>query len=178
MPARRTGRAPGARRSPAQPHSHLCAVDRRAASGSTAHRPRAGCALIDQPRSVSCLQKRLVPRGPQTPNPARMFSSHWLTSGRMLDPRIYRTGLIAVAVALIVLAFSLTDQQGPLGTTLPPEAFNGQNAYTDMVGLARKYPARAPGSRTDRALAAKVALALAKDGFNVSTRSAIARTAA
>jgi len=47
----------------------------------------------------------------------------------MLDPRIYRTGFVAVALAAIVLAFSLQDQPGPLGTTLPPDAFNGQNVY-------------------------------------------------
>jgi Peptidase family M28 len=95
----------------------------------------------------------------------------------MLDARIYRTSLILVVLAVIVVAFSLTDQQGALTTTLPPEAFNGQNAYLDMVGLERKYPDRAPGSRSDEKLASKVAAALAKDGFSVSTRSATARTA-
>ena len=50
----------------------------------------------------------------------------------MLDPRIYRTGLMAVVVAVVVVAFSLENQQGAVGTTLPPEAFNGQTAYADM----------------------------------------------
>ncbi len=95
----------------------------------------------------------------------------------MLDPRIYRSGLVAVAVALIVVAFSLTDQQGPVGSNLPPEAFNGQNAYLDMVGMARKYPQRAPGSPGDDALAVAVARALAKDGYAVSTRTDSAQTA-
>ncbi len=58
----------------------------------------------------------------------------------MLDPRIYRTGLVAVFVAVIVVAFSLGDQQSALSTSIPSEAFNGANAYTDMVGLAKKYP--------------------------------------
>jgi hypothetical protein len=96
----------------------------------------------------------------------------------MLDPRIYRTGLIAVAVGVILLAFSFTDQHGPVGTTLPPEAFNGQNAYRDMLGLATKYPDRSPGSSGDNALAGAVGKALRKDGFAVSTRTAPAHTAA
>ena len=45
----------------------------------------------------------------------------------MLDPRIYRTGLIVAALALVVLAFSLQNQQTALNPTLAPEAFNGQN---------------------------------------------------
>ena len=32
----------------------------------------------------------------------------------MLDPRIYRTGLVVVALAVVVLAFSFMDQQGGL----------------------------------------------------------------
>src|SRR5947209_13528288 len=95
----------------------------------------------------------------------------------MLDPRIYRAGLVAVAVAVIVLAFSLGDQSAPLSTTLPPEAFNGQNAYLDMVGLARKYPDRKPGSAGDEELAGAVARALRKDGLAVSTHFTTARTA-
>lgn len=96
----------------------------------------------------------------------------------MLDPRIYRTGLIAVAVGVILLAFSFENQPGAVGTTLPPEAFNGQNAYRNMQGLATKFPDRSPGSPGDNALAGAVAKALHRDGFSVSTRSAPAHTAA
>jgi hypothetical protein len=35
----------------------------------------------------------------------------------MLDPRIYRTGLIVVAVAVIVVAFSLGNQANSLNAT-------------------------------------------------------------
>jgi hypothetical protein len=94
----------------------------------------------------------------------------------MLDPRIYRTGLIAVAVGVILLAFSFTDQHGPVGTTLPPEAFNGQNAYRNMAGLAEKFPNRSPGSPGDNALAKAVGKALRKDGFAVNARIAPAHT--
>src|SRR2546423_7674244 len=95
----------------------------------------------------------------------------------MLDPRIYRTGLVAVVLAVIVLAFSLADQRSGASTTIPPEAFNGANAYANMVGLAHKYPNRRPGSFGDDALASDLATALRKDGFNVSTSVQNGRTA-
>jgi hypothetical protein len=86
----------------------------------------------------------------------------------MFDPRIYRTGLIAVALAVIVVAFSLGNQQGPEPSPVPPEAFNGANAYANMTGLAAKYPSRPPGSTADHRLATQVATALRADGFSVS----------
>ncbi|MHB8658773.1 MAG: hypothetical protein ACYC91_12610 [Solirubrobacteraceae bacterium] len=96
----------------------------------------------------------------------------------MLDPRIYRTGFVAVALALVVAAFSLTDQQGALGTTLAPDAFNGQDAYSLMVSLARGSPQRGPGSIGDDALAGSVAQLLgATRGFNVSSTASPAVTA-
>jgi hypothetical protein len=94
----------------------------------------------------------------------------------MLDPRIYRMGLVPVLLAVIVLAFSLTDQQGPLGTTLAPDAFSGANANGNMNALAEAYPDRRPGSRDDRQLAARVAAQLRADQFVVSTDSFPAAT--
>jgi hypothetical protein len=95
----------------------------------------------------------------------------------MLDPRIYRTGLVAVALAVIVVAFSLYDQQGPLGATLAPDAFNGQNAYATMQNLAQGDPNRRPGSEGDDALASQVAQAFrALHGYTVSTSLSKGRT--
>jgi Peptidase family M28 len=94
----------------------------------------------------------------------------------MLDPRIYRTGLMAVVVAVIVVAFSLENQQGAVGTTLPPEAFNGQTAYADMHGLAKRFPSLEAGSPADNRLAGEVATALRQDGLVVSTSHASTRT--
>ena len=74
----------------------------------------------------------------------------------MLDPRIYRTGLVIAALALVVLAFSLTNQQTALSPTLAPSAFNGENVYTNMTSLATTDPSRRPGSDGDQSLAVTV----------------------
>ena len=78
----------------------------------------------------------------------------------MLDPRIYRTGLVVVALAVLVLAFSLQNQPGGLSSALPPDAFNGQNVYASMATMANDVPLRRPGLSGDKALAARVASSL------------------
>jgi Peptidase family M28 len=88
----------------------------------------------------------------------------------MLDPRIYRMGFVAVALAVVVLAFSLVDQQGPLGSTLAPDAFSGQNAGGLMSSLARANPDRRPGSAGDEDVASSVAARLRQYNYNVSER--------
>ncbi len=94
----------------------------------------------------------------------------------MLDPRIYRTGLIVAALALVVLAFSLTDQQGALNPTLAPDAFNGHNVYGAIQTLAAQDPFRRPGSDGDNALAAQVASTLRTNNFQTTTSTFEART--
>ena len=95
----------------------------------------------------------------------------------MLDPRIYRAGLLAVALAVIALAFSVQDQQGQLTTSLAPDAFNGENAAALTTKLAHDYPDRKPGSTGDDALAGHVAQTFGRYGFAVSTSTFTARTA-
>lgn len=96
----------------------------------------------------------------------------------MLDPRIYRMGLIPVVLAVVVLAFSLGDQQGPLTTTLAPQALNGGSAFNAMGKLAQSYPDRRPGSPGDTNLGRDVvAPALTSAGFTVSTDVFRGRTA-
>ncbi len=94
----------------------------------------------------------------------------------MLAARIYRTGLIVVALALVVLAFSLRDQQGALSPTLAPDVFNGQNVSATMSSIAAADPSRRPGSDGDKALAAQVGLDLRSHGFAVSTDTFSGRT--
>jgi hypothetical protein len=94
----------------------------------------------------------------------------------MLDPRIYRTGLIVAALALVVLAFSLRDQQGALSPTLAPEAFNGQNVYGEMTSIAKDDPTRRPGSDGDNALATQVDATFMHYGFPSSIDTFPGRT--
>jgi hypothetical protein len=94
----------------------------------------------------------------------------------MLDPRIYRAGLIPVVLAVVVLAFSLGDQQGPLTTTLAPQAFNGASTYSTLSYLTHRYPERRPGSTGDARLADYLRGQLSGYGFTVSTDSFTGRT--
>jgi len=85
----------------------------------------------------------------------------------MLDPQIYRTGLMVVALAVIMVAFSLGNQAAPLGATLTPDAFNGAAAYATMGSLAAQYPDRRPGSAADQSIATFVQQSFANDGLQV-----------
>jgi hypothetical protein len=86
-------------------------------------------------------------------------------------------GLVPIVLAVIVLAFSLTDQQGPVSSPLAPGAYSGAAASATLNSLAHTFPHRRPGSGGDRALARYVADELHQDGFSVSTNSFGARTA-
>jgi hypothetical protein len=85
----------------------------------------------------------------------------------MLDPRIYRTSLIVVALAVIVVAFSLDNQASPMNATLTPDAFNGSTAYATMGNLAAQYPNRRPGSQGDTSLADYVQQSFRQNGLQV-----------
>ena len=98
----------------------------------------------------------------------------------MLDPRIYRSGLAVVVLAVLVLAFSLGDQRSALTSPLAPDAFNGQNVASETARLARAYPQRPPGSAADNDLATQVATSLSgfgANGYSVSTDTFSAQTA-
>jgi hypothetical protein len=96
----------------------------------------------------------------------------------MLDPRIYRAGLVVAALGLIVLAFSLANQPAGSRSTLAPGAFDGQSAYTSMQALYRDYPSRLPGSSADDRLGHAVAgtLGSSQYGFSVTRERFTART--
>ncbi len=87
----------------------------------------------------------------------------------MLDPRIYRTGLMVVVLAVFVLAFSLEDQQGALSTNLAPQAYNAGYVSTTLRSLDSQYPDRRPGSAGDLALADYVGQQFSSSGLAVST---------
>src|SRR5205085_7170425 len=109
------------------------------------------------------VRRRLVPR------PSEIATASGLTCGSMLDPRIYRMGLLPVVLAVIVLAFSLGNQQGALGTNLAPDAYSGTHAYSQLRAIVKQYPGRWPGSAGDQALASYVASQLRGSDFSVST---------
>ena len=94
----------------------------------------------------------------------------------MLDPRIYRTGLIVVAVAVIVVAFSLDNQPSPLNATLTPDAFNGGTAYATMASLAKQYPDRRAGSEADTSIANYVQQSFKQAGLQVQRTAFNAQT--
>ncbi len=94
----------------------------------------------------------------------------------MLDPRIYRTGLIVAALALVVLAFSLQNQQTALNPTLAPEAFNGQNVALTMSSIAQGDPSRRPGSAGDDSLATQVSATLNQYHFDTTVDTFQGRT--
>jgi hypothetical protein len=96
----------------------------------------------------------------------------------MLDPRIYRAGLVVAALGLIVLAFSLANQPAGSRATLAPGAFNGQSTYASMKSLYLKHPSREPGSRSDDLLGHSIANQLGSkaDGFSVQRDRFTAQT--
>jgi hypothetical protein len=94
----------------------------------------------------------------------------------VLDLRLYRASLLAVLVAVLVAAFSLSSLPAPLSSPLPPAAFNGARALSQLTALTRRYPGRPPGSAADDSLAAYVAHAFRSDGFTVTVRWSVAAT--
>ena len=95
----------------------------------------------------------------------------------MLDPRIYRTGLIVVAVAVIVVAFSLGNQASPLNATLVPDAFNGQHRLRDDAEPRRRsIPTGRRAPRATTSIADYVASVVQQDGLQVQRTVFTAQT--
>ncbi|WP_372791202.1 hypothetical protein [Paraconexibacter sp.] len=95
----------------------------------------------------------------------------------MLDPRIYRVAFLPVLLAVLVAAFSLQDRPRPIGTTLAPDAFQGDRAALLLEDLAIKFPRRRPGDAADDQLARRVADELSVLGpRSVTTRTTTAQT--
>lgn len=95
----------------------------------------------------------------------------------MLDPRIYRAGLLPILFALVLAGFSLREPPRPLDTSLASDAFDGAAAFRQLDALATAAPLRRPGSAGDRYVAAQVADGLRANGFRVGIRTLSAQTA-
>lgn len=97
----------------------------------------------------------------------------------MVDPRIYRSGLALVAIAVIVFGFSLTSQPAAAPSSLAPVSLSGDGLSATMTKLDTQFPDRSPGSSGDRGLAQYVASQLTGTrGFTVSTTTSELQTSA
>jgi hypothetical protein len=74
----------------------------------------------------------------------------------MIDFRLYRYGLLAVPVAVIVAMFSLRGEPPALPEGIPPDAFDPGSAVPLARELAENAPYPTPGSAADEALAERV----------------------
>jgi hypothetical protein len=88
----------------------------------------------------------------------------------MLDPRLYRRGLIVVVLGVIVFAFSFTGPPAPLSPNLAPDVYSAHAVGALMGALVKRFPRRPPGSAADNALANFVSSSLEQSGFQVSRR--------
>jgi Peptidase family M28 len=70
----------------------------------------------------------------------------------MLNGRLYRVAFVPILLALAITAFSLTARPSALTSTLAPDAFEGDRAFSELQSLAASYPDRRPGSAGDGAL--------------------------
>lgn len=95
----------------------------------------------------------------------------------MLDPRVYRAGLIPALLALIIAAFSIQQPQAPVTATLPPDSFSGTHAFATLQTLAAQFPDRRPGGDGDAGLAERARAVFRETGYRVSERRFEARTA-
>jgi hypothetical protein len=86
----------------------------------------------------------------------------------VLDVRVYRTAFLPALVALFIAAFALNDRPTPATSPLPPDSFSKIAAFGNdvnpapesLLGMARDFPSREPGSAGDNALADRVARVL------------------
>ena len=87
----------------------------------------------------------------------------------MLEPRIYRMSLLLPALALLVLAFSLSGAPGARRSALAPVVFNGANVASTARMLQGADPHSDAGTASDRGLATAVATRLRTSaiGFTV-----------
>jgi hypothetical protein len=75
----------------------------------------------------------------------------------MLNGRLYRAAFLPFLFALAVAAFALGSQPMPRTTTLAPDAFEGERAFSEARSLSQRYAERRPGSQGDNGLARYVA---------------------
>ncbi|HEX8084399.1 MAG TPA: hypothetical protein VF529_08920 [Solirubrobacteraceae bacterium] len=102
-----------------------------------------------------------------------------MTTGLMLDVRIYRSAFVPLLVAAVVVAFSLAERPRPIGTTLAPDAFSGDRAMRllqEADDPEDRFHDRRPGSLGDDALSVRVREVFEASGFTTTVRPVKGRT--
>lgn len=89
----------------------------------------------------------------------------------MLDLRVYRAAFVPLLIAVLVAAFSLESPPRAIGTSLAPDAFDGEAAFVKLGQLTEAFGNRRPGSADDDALADRVARELEVLGTGTVQRS-------
>jgi hypothetical protein len=86
----------------------------------------------------------------------------------MIEPRVYRAAFVPALLALVLAMFSFESRPRPLPQGLAADVlFDGNQAADAAAGIAEDQPNRRPGSRGDRAIAARVAETFRRSGFRV-----------
>jgi len=75
----------------------------------------------------------------------------------MLEPRLYRVGLLFALAAAVVVMFSVVSRPAALRSTVAADAFDGNQAAALAHQLIAAAPNREPGSKGDQAAARFVA---------------------
>ena len=102
-----------------------------------------------------------------------------VTTGLMLDVRIYRSAFVPLLVAAVVVAFALGERPRPIGTTLAPDAFSGERAGQLIAQGDEEgdpFYDRRPGSLGDDALAVRAREVFEASGFRTTVRPVKGRT--
>jgi hypothetical protein len=100
----------------------------------------------------------------------------------MLNGAIYRAAFLPFMIALAIAAFSLIARPAPVTSALAPDAFDGQQAFSELARLNAEFPQRRPGSTGDERLAQRVASTIeglggtAGGGFSVHVSRLRAQT--
>jgi hypothetical protein len=86
----------------------------------------------------------------------------------MIEPRVYRAAFVPALLALVLAMFSFESRPRSLPQGLAADVlFDGNQAADSAAGIAEDQPDRRPGSRGDRAIAARVAETFRRSGFRV-----------
>ena len=75
----------------------------------------------------------------------------------MFDPRLYRTALLIVLLAVLAAAFSLHVRPRPYATVKAPDTFNTAQARIFLNEMGDRFPSRLPGDSDDARAADYVA---------------------